>query len=286
MFINSTSEAVNDVSKLRETLEGYIPKAFDFAENIIVAIILLIVGRIIIKAILKMLDKVAAKSKLEIGVVKFINSVLKVVLYLVLIIIICGQVGIETTSFLAILGSAGLAVGLALQGSLSNFAGGVIILLTKPFKVGDYICDKGSGQEGTVRKIDLFYTSLTTPDNKSITIPNGSLANSSVTNVTAFDKRRISTTVSIGYDSDIEKAKEIMINIAKDDHRILKDEEISAFVSSLGDSAVFLELRTWVKSEDFWGTSFDLNEKVKSEFDKNGIEIPFNQIVVHMKENA
>lgn len=275
-----------EVSKLKETIEGYIPKAFEFAENVLIAIVLLIVGRLVVKAILKMVDKIAFKSKLEIGVVKFLTSILKTVLYLMLIMIVCGQVGIETTSFLAILGSAGLALGLALQGSLSNFAGGVILLIMKPFKIGDYIVDKGSGQEGTVSKIELFYTTLITVDNKAVTIPNGALANSSVTNASAFEKRRISINVAIGYDCDVELAKKLMVDIAMADERVLKDEEIFAFVNTLADSGVIMELRIWVKSEDYWTTTFDMNEKVKSAFDKNSLEIPFNQIVVHMKENA
>jgi len=285
---NNAGDTIDVSDKIYDFAVGYVPKIFQFLENVVIAILLLFVGRIVIKTVIKIFDRILTKADVEISVVKFLKSVMRFVLYFVLIVIICSKVGIDTASFIAVLGSAGLAIGLALQGSLANFAGGVIILMMKPFKIGDYIIDKGTGQEGVVSKIDIMYTNLITGDNKSITIPNGSLANSSVTNVSAFDTRRISIQVPIGYTSDIEKAKVIMHKLADADDRVIKNDsgkEPFAFVNTLGDSGVLMELRFWVKSENYWAVTFDMNEKVKAEFDANGIEIPFNQLVVHMKGN-
>lgn len=283
IFLLDTS-AVEEANKLLETVEGYIPKVIDFAVNILIAIVIFIVGKIIIKYLLKICRKFFEKSKMEISVQRFLDSLIKVILYVVLIIIICDRVGIDTASFIAVLGTLGLTVGLALQGSLSNFAGGVLILMLKPFRVGDYIVDNGTGREGTVEKIDLFYTKLITPDNKAISIPNGALSNSSITNVTQFDKRRVDIDFGIGYADDIEKAKKVIFDVASKDEAIMRDPEIAVIVRELAASQVTITVRAWCKTSDYWNVYFRLMENVKNALDSNGIEIPFNQLQVHISK--
>lgn len=282
-FLMSTS-AVSEANKLLETIEGYIPKVFDFAVNIVLAIVIFLVGKIIIKYLLKFCRKFFEKAKMEISIQRFLDSLIKVILYVVLIVIICDKVGIDTASFIAVLGTLGLTVGLALQGSLSNFAGGVLILMLKPFRVGDYIVDNGTGREGTVEKIDLFYTKLITPDNKAISIPNGSLSNSSITNVTEFDKRRVDIAFGIGYADDIEKAKAVIFDVAAKDEAVLRDPEIAVIVTELAASQVTITVRAWCKTADYWNVYFRLMENVKNALDSNGIEIPFNQLQVHISK--
>lgn len=258
------------------------PALLSFAGKVIFAIILFFVGKFVIKLITKICNRFFEKTYIEVGVYKFLISVIRALLYVMLIGIICGNFGIETTSFVAILGSAGLAAGLALQGSLSNFAGGVLLLIVKPFKVGDYIVDGKSGKEGTVTKIDIFYTNIVTVDNKKIVIPNGDLANSTLVNVTAYDKRRVDFEVGISYNSDISLAKRVIERVASDYELVLKDEEIFVFVSNLDASQVTMGLRVWAKTEDYWTTKFDLTERIKVALDENNIEIPFNQLQVHV----
>lgn len=284
----TAGEVASDINKKANAFVDYFKSHIDdiigFGIRVLFALIIIFIGKFLIKLILKICDRFFDKAGTEISVRKFLNSLIRVLLYLVLIIIVCSQVGIETTSFIALMGSAGLALGLSLQGSLSNFAGGILILMLKPFVVGDYIIDGGSGKEGTVTRIDLFYTNLVTGDNKKVVIPNGTLANSNVTNITAFDKRRVDILIGIGYSSDIKKAKEILEKLAKNHQKVLKDEDVMVFVNSLDESQVTLGLRVWSKTEDYWTVKFDLNEQIKSEFDKNDIEIPFNQLEVHMKQ--
>lgn len=275
-------EVVKEANKLIETVEGYIPKIFDFGVKILIAILILAVGKVIINFIMKFLKKFFDKTKIEISIKKFMLSLAKTLLYMVLIIMVCNQVGIDTTSFIALLGSAGLAVGLALQGSLSNFAGGVLILLLRPFVVGDYIVDEGTGKEGTVAKIDLFYTHLSTGDNKLVIIPNGSLTNSAITNLTAQDKRRVDVEVGISYNADMGQAKRVIESVIDKEERVLRDNPVSVFVKELAASQVTLGLRVWTKTEDYWGVYFTLTENIKTAFDEAGIEIPFNQLEVHV----
>ena len=282
---SASSSAVVGANKLLETVEGYIPKAFEFLLNVVVAIVILIIGRIIIKYMMKLVKKFFDKVDIEVSIEKFLESIIKVVLHVILIIIICDIVGINTASFIAVLGTLGVTVGLALQGSLSNFAGGVLIILLKPFKVGDYIIDNGSGIEGTVHKVDLFYTKLKTGDNKAVLIPNGSLSNSTITNLTRYDERRIDITFGIGYGEDIEKAKQIIMEIATNDEGVLNEPATAVIVSELAASQVTIKLRAWCKTENYWDVYFRLNENVKKALDKNGIEIPFNQLQVYVKNN-
>lgn len=274
---------MDPIKAFLSTVEGYIPMVMNFLVDVLVALVLLFVGKFIIKKLLKICDKFFTKANVEISIKRFLDSLIRVMLYIVLIIIICNQVGIDTASFIAVLGTLGLTVGLALQGSLSNFAGGVLIIMLKPFRVGDYIIDNGSGKEGVVDRIDLFYTKLITDDNKAIVIPNGALSNAAITNVTQYDKRRVDLAFGIGYADDIEKAKAILLDVASNDEEVLKDPAAVAIVTALDASQVSITVRAWCKTEDYWGVYFRVLEKGKKALDDNGIEIPFNQMQVHVK---
>ena len=269
-----------DVSKLSQIGSDLIDKAVAFGIDIIIAVIIFVIGKFIIKFILKFVDRIFAKSSADEGVAKFIHSVLKVTLYIILAITICGQVGIETTSFAAIVASGGLAIGLAFEGSLSNFAGGVMILIMKPFTVGDYI--ESNGVEGTVYKIDIFYTSLKTVDNKSVKLPNGTLSNSIWTNYSMNEKRRVDVEVGIGYDDNIELARKELEKVMNSYSNIMRDESNVVVVKNLADSAIIMEVRVWVPTEYYWDCKFYLNEQIRVAFDKAGISIPFNQLDVNV----
>ncbi len=266
--------------------DGLLEKLISFGLSILLALIIFFVGRFIIRKFLKFIGKIFEKGKLEVSIQKFLLSLIRVSLYALLVIIICSVVGIQTTSFITVLGSAGLTIGLALQGSLSNFAGGVLILVSKPFKVGDYICDKGSNTEGFVLKIDLLYTNLRTYDNKMITIPNGTLADSTIVNYTALGNIRVSVKTDIAYGADIKKAKEVLLKAADKHEAVMKNRPVTVSVTELGSSGVKLELRVWAANlDDYWKILFDLTEDVKLSLDEAGIEIPFNQVTVHMAED-
>lgn len=269
-----------DVSKLSQIGSDLIDKAVAFGIDIIIAVIIFVIGKFIIKFILKFVDRIFAKSSADEGVAKFIHSVLKVALYIILAITICGQIGIETTSFAAIVASGGLAIGLAFEGSLSNFAGGVMILIMKPFTVGDYI--ESNGVEGTVYKIDIFYTSLKTVDNKSVKLPNGTLSNSILTNYSMNEKRRVDVEVGIGYDDNIELARKELERVMNSYSNIMRDEANAVVVKNLADSAIIMEVRVWVPTEYYWDCKFYLNEQIRVAFDKAGISIPFNQLDVNV----
>ena len=278
----SLKETVEKANQFLDHLENMVTSMINFGINILIAIVIFGFGKILIQCLLKICNKFFDKANMEISVKKFLLSLIKTILFLILAITICGQLGIETTSFIAVIGSAGLALGLAFQGSLSNFAGGVLILLMKPFKVGDYISESGTGREGTVQQIDICYTTLITPDNKKVVIPNGNLSNSSLTNASAFEKRRVDIEVGVSYSTDISEAKAEMENLANNHALILKEEEIFSFVSNLDSSQVTLGLRVWCLTSDYWTVKFDLTEGIKQRFDEKGIEIPFNQLVVHL----
>ena len=278
----SLKETVEKANQFLDHLENMVPSMINFGINILIAIVIFGFGKILIQCLLKICNKFFDKANMEISVKKFLLSLIKTILFLILAITICGQLGIETTSFIAVIGSAGLALGLAFQGSLSNFAGGVLILLMKPFKVGDYISESGTGREGTVQQIHICYTTLITPDNKKVVIPNGNLSNSSLTNASAFEKRRVDIEVGVSYSTDISEAKAEMENLANNHALILKEEEIFSFVSNLDSSQVTLGLRVWCLTSDYWTVKFDLTEGIKQRFDEKGIEIPFNQLVVHL----
>ncbi len=250
--------------------------------KIIIAVLIWGIGKKIIRLIDKLVKKMLDRSSLDKGVVNFAVSVLKFVMYAVLVMIVVDKLGFQTTSLLTLFGSAALAIGMSLQGSLSNFAGGILILIFKPFKVGDYIIV--GDKEGTVKSIEILYTRLITIDNKVIMLPNGSLSNSSIVNVGAENTRRIDIEIGIGYSSDIPKAKKLLEEVINKENGVLKEKEVLVVVKSLDESCVTLETRAWVNTSDYWNVRFDLLEKYKNIFDENGIEIPFNQLDVHMKQ--
>lgn len=252
-----------------------------FGPRILYSLIVLIIGWWIIKKIKNVINKTLIRRRSDPSLRHFLTSLTSIFLKVILLISVASMLGIATTSFIAILGAAGLAVGLALQGSLANFAGGVLILLFKPFKVGDYI--NALGFEGTVKKIDVFSTVLTTLDNKTIIIPNGNLSNSAVTNFSKEPLRRVDLTFGIGYDDDIKKAESLLKKIVSVQKEVLKDPEPFVRLSELADSSVNFSLRLWVKKEDYWTVYFNVIEQVKIEFDKAKISIPYPQMDVHVK---
>lgn len=257
-------------------------KIFRFGIRVLLAVVVFLIGTKLIKIVRKMVKKSLLRGNAEQGVIQFLDSFIKAGLYVVLIFAIASGFGVDAASVVALLGSAGVAIGLAIQGSLSNLAGGVLILLMKPFKVGDYIKEDTNNNEGTVEEIQLFYTRLVTPENKIIVLPNGNLANSSLTNVTYAPDRRLDIRVGISYNADIKQAKEVLTKVLDEDVAILPNKERVVFVDELADSAVILGVRCWFKNEDFWEGKWRITENVKYALDENGIEIPYPQMKVHL----
>lgn len=282
----ATQEAVDKVSRLTQYVQDSIPSLISFGLQVIMALIVFFVGRLVIKWIRKIVRRSFERSGADKGVEQFVDSLLKYGLYALLIFTLISGLGFDTTSVAALVASSGVAIGLALQGSLSNFAGGVLILLLKPFAVGDYIIEDTNGKEGTVKEIQIFYTKLTTIDNKTIVIPNGMLTNNSITNASAKDERQLDLRVGISYDADIKKVKSVIENVLVKDASIIKNEQILVFVDDLADSAVVLGIRAWVKNEEYWDTRWRMLEQIKLALDENEIEIPYPQMTVHMSENA
>lgn len=282
----NVDEIHKSVDKLSNLTDGLLNRLIDFGFDILIAIAIFVIGKVILQLVRKFVKRLLSKSSVDVGVEKFVDSLIKFVGYIIILITICGQIGIQTTSFITLLGTAGLSIGLALQGCLANFAGGVLILLSKPFKVGDYIllADVGGNIEGTVEKIDIIHTTLTTIDNKVIQCPNGTVSNSVLINVTNQDVRRVDVEVGIHYEDDMRKAKSIAEQVMNQCPYILNQQDNMVVVKSLGESSVILEIRMWTKSEDYWQGKFYLNEYIKDAFEKNGIRIPYNQLDVHIHQ--
>ncbi len=269
-----------DMGALTLMLEKAGPWLLSLCWKLLVALIVFLIGKKVIGFIRRFASRSFERAGVEAGASKFLKSLIEVCLYGILVFMIAGQLGMNTASLVTILGTASLALSLSLQGSLQNFAGGVLLLIVKPFKVGEYIvCPAG---EGTVSMIGLVYTTLLTADNRRITIPNGTLANSTVTDVTAMERRRLDLLVGIGYQADIKAAKEILERSLREHPLICRDEDITVFVDSLGDSAVMLGARGWTAAGDYWKAKWDLLEIIKLSFDEAGIEIPFSQMDVHI----
>ena len=283
---DATQEAVKQVNQLTQYVQDSIPELITFGLKVLAALVAFFVGRLVIRWIRKIVRRSFERSGADKGVEQFVDSLLKYGLYALLVFSLISSLGFDTTSVAAVLASGGVAIGLALQGSLSNFAGGVLILLLKPFVVGDYIIEDSNGKEGTVKEIQIFYTKLSTIDHKTIVIPNGMLTNNSITNATAKDERQLDLRVGISYDADIRQAKSVIENLLIKDECIIKNEQINVFVHELADSAVVLGIRAWVKNEEYWETRWRLLEEIKILLDENGIEIPYPQMAVHMKENV
>ena len=282
----SADELVQDIQTgvFQQQLESLVPKFWSFFWSAILALIVFFIGTRIIKGVIKLFHRAMNIKDVDPGVETFLESVLRWILYIILLTIILGLFGVTTTSISAAVAGFGVTIGLALQGALSNFAGGILILLMHPFKVGDYIIEHATGQEGTVSKINIIYTTLKMVDGRLVQIPNGTLSAASLTNCTAQEYRLFNETVGISYDSDIKKAKEILKYIAENCEHRVADIPIQVFVSELGDSAVLLGLRFPIEIDYFWQAKWDTLEEIKNRFDKAGIEICFNQLDVHIKD--
>lgn len=252
----------------------------DAGLKIIYVLIIWIVGTRLIKLFLKIFEKDRVFRKLDKSVATFLNSFVNFTLYVLLIIITASIIGIPSTSIITLLGSAGIAIGLALQGGLSNIAGGLIVLIFKPFKVGDFIDTHTDC--GTVKSITLFYTTLLTPDNRIVNIPNGNLANQTSINYSKEGIRRLDINVDVSYNNDVNTVKKVLTKIVSQDNRIIKDKDIFVRMTEYKESSMVYTIRVWLKNEDYWSTKFDLLEKIKYEFDKEKIQIPYNQLDVHI----
>lgn len=265
-------------------MEGFLDKIWEWAQlygpAVIAAIAILVIGRILVGIFTGIVRKLMNRANVDPTLISFVTSLTKIGLMTFVFIAALSKLGVETTSFVAIIGAAGLAVGFALQGSLANFASGVMLIIFRPFKSGDYV--EAGGTAGSVEAIRIFNTVLKTPDNREVIIPNGSITSNNITNFSAKETRRVDLVFGIGYDDDLRKAKGILENIVASDERILKDPAPTIAVSELADSSVNFVVRPWVKTADYWAVYFDLTEKVKLTFDEQGISIPFPQRDVHM----
>lgn len=280
-------EIQSDLAQLKpniimQTLERWTPEFIRLGYRLLVVAIIFLVGMQLVKFVCRILKKTLTRMDLDVGVSRFLMSVANAGMYLLVILVAAERLGIPSTSIVAVLGSAGLAIGLALQGSLANFAGSIVILVAHPFTVGDYIVY--SDGEGTVKNIGLFYTTMRTADNRSVTVPNGQLSNTTVINVTHQAKRRLDVTVGIAYDADLRKAKAILETILESHELILKEEPLSIFVSELTERAVVIGGRAWTASGNYWTAKCEVTELIKLDFDEAGIEIPFRQLDVTIRQ--
>jgi small conductance mechanosensitive channel len=263
--------------------EKWIDLILEYGLKIIGALVIWIIGSWVIKIILRGLRKAMEKADYDVSLKKFLMNLLKWILKIVLIIVVLGTVGVETTSFAAILAAAGLAIGLALQGSLGNFAGGVLLMIFKPIKIGDLI--EAQGEIGVVKQIEIFTTKLTGLSNKEIIIPNGSLSNGNIVNYTTEGTRRVDLIFGVGYDSDIKKTKEVLMNVLTSHPKILKDPAPSVTVIELADSSINFAVRPWCETADYWSVYFDVTEQTKEALDAAGIDIPYPH-QVEIRKNA
>lgn len=274
------TELENNIQSLVDTKSSILLR---FGSKVLLVIVIFIIGHKLIGCVRSLIRRSMEHANTDAGIRQFADSLLKYGLHIMLVIVLANSLGIESTSMAALVASGGMTVSLAMQGSLSNLAGGILILTLKPFVVGDYIIEDTHKNEGTVKEIQIFYTKLATIDNKTIVIPNGALANNSLTNVTAKEYRQLDLRVDISYDADLKKAKQLLQGILENDPSIVSDKEINVFVDNLGDSSVVIGLRAWVKTEEYWESRWRILENVKLTLDKNHIEIPYNQLQVHLE---
>ncbi|MEE1086090.1 MAG: mechanosensitive ion channel family protein [Schaedlerella sp.] len=280
-----TAEQVEaGVIDLVDMIQSKIPELIGLGIRVLIALVVFFVGRAIIRFIRKQVKTSMEKANVDAGVTQFTQSLLKFGLYLLLILVVASNLGFDLSTITVAFASASVGITLALQGTLSNFAGGVLILVTRPFVVGDYIIEDNKKNEGTVKEIGIFNTKLTTLDNKTIVIPNGTLANNSLTNVSEKEERQLDLKISISYDADLRRAKAILAEQLVNQEAVIVDQPTNIFVDSLGDSAVVLGLRAWVKNDEYWKTRWALLEDIKLALDKEGIEIPYNQLTVHVNK--
>ncbi len=268
---------------LKKTLNDLTSWALGKAGSIILALLCLAIGLKLVKLVVKIIRKSFNRHGLDPSVATFLLSLIHIVLNVLVMITAATMVGFQMASFITLLGTAGLAVGMALQGSLSNLAGGVLILMLKPFSVGDYIQEKGTGQEGTVTAIDIFYTRLRTVDNKMVVVPNGNLSATSIVNFSKNETRRLDLTIGVAYDSDITKVKEVLGQAILADPHVLKDQPIDIFIESFDDSAVTMGMHCWILGKDYWDAKWNIQTLLKQYLDQAHIEIPFPQVDVHTK---
>lgn len=270
------------IDQILKYLEGFLPEIQDFVIDVIIAVLILVIGRKLIKFISNLLQRSLEKAHVEAGAKQFIDSCVKAALYVILIMIIVGRFGVGTSSIIAVVGSAGLTIGLALQGSLSNFAGGVVILVMKPYRVGDYVIVSNGANEGTVKEIRTFYTSLIAPDGQQIMIPNGNLANNAIINTSVYGIRQIRIETTISSQDNIVRAKELLYDIVKSYDKTKSEEPIQVFVDSLEENKVTIGVRIWVDQSDYLNSKWELTEKIKISMDENGFGIPNKQLDVHI----
>lgn len=261
----------------------WIEKSIEWGTKILIAVAILVIGMMIVKRLTKVTNKLLRKKEFDESLTTFLSSMVSITLKILVVITALGQLGVEMTSFIALIGAAGLAIGMAFSGTLGNFAGGVMILIFKPYKVGDYI--SAQGEEGFVKEIQIFNTILLTLDNKTVIVPNGAMANGNMVNFTMQEKRRVDFTVGIAYGDDYEKAKSTLEKFIAEDDKILKDEPNFIGLVELADSSVNLTLRVWCKTEDYWDVYFKMNERIYKEFEQVGLNIPFPQLDVHIQNN-
>ncbi|MFZ2290727.1 MAG: mechanosensitive ion channel domain-containing protein [Halopseudomonas yangmingensis] len=268
------------ITQVEQLQDAWLPLILQYGSQLLLALLTLLVGWWIIGRITGRALALMEKRNIDRTLHGFVGNLLGMGLKVLLLISVAGMVGVQTTSFIAVLGAAGLAIGLALQGSLANFAGGVLILFLRPFKAGEYI--EAQGVAGTVDTISIFHTVLKTPDNKTVIVPNGSLSNGNIVNYSRQPTRRVDINLGIDYGDDVKQARSLLLALAQADSRVLKDPEPVVWLASLGDNSVNLSLRMWTRTEDFWGVFWDIQEQAKESFDANGITIPFPQRTVHL----
>ena len=268
------------LKKTIEYLSGHLPGFAELIVKIVICALIYVIGKKLIAKLVRVVRAMLDKSHVSPGAATFVVSMLKIILYLTLILGIAMQFGLKESSVAALVASGGVAIGLALQGGLSNLAGGFLILLFQPFQIGDYILTQG--QEGTVQKIEILYTTLHTIDNRKVIVPNGNLANNVIVNVTAADRRKLEITVGISYEDSIQTAKAVLQRLLTEHPLVLHDQEAQVFVAELGESSVVLGVRCWVKTDQYFPVLWQLNEQIKEAFDEAGIHIPYPQMDVHM----
>ncbi len=271
-----------DVGLIQAYVQQLPDKALRFGIRVLLALVVFFIGVQVIKLVRGIVRRSLKRGNADIGVSQFLDSFIKTVLYILLLFMIASGFGLDATSVVALLGSAGVAIGLAIQGSLSNFAGGVLILLLKPFRVDDYIKVDNDGHEGTVKEIQLFYTKLSTPNNHVVIIPNGTLSNSSILNMSTLTERRMDILVGISYDADIRQAREVIMKVLEEDESVLATKDRRVFVDTLADSGVNLNVRCWADNETYWECKWRITEKIKYALDEAGISIPYPQLDVHI----
>ncbi len=281
-MIEEFQQEIQEPGAIKNFFQELPEKALHLGVRVLLALLAFIIGVQLIRLIRKIVKKSMNRAGAETGAVQFVDSFIKAALYVLLVLVIASSFGLEAASIVAVLGSAGVAIGLAVQGSLSNLAGGVLILLLKPFRVGDYIVESSTSHEGTVTEIQIFYTRLLTADNKAVILPNGQLANNSIVNITSQKERRMDIVVGISYQADLKQAKEVLQTVLREDEAVLKERDMLVFVSDLGSSSVNLGVRCWFRQEDFWSGKWRVTENCKLALDAAGIEIPFNQLDVHV----